>query len=56
MKGGAAQKKSMGEAGGGVCGAMVESSQRQSFESLGGTKHCSWKFDEFERVCHLEND
>jgi len=50
--GGAAQKKSMGEAGGGVRGAMVARSQRESFESFGRTSTRLLDVDEFGG-CHL---
>jgi hypothetical protein len=53
--GGAAQKKSMGEAGGGVRGAMVERSQRESFESFERTNTRLLKGDEIRRVSSLND-
>lgn len=52
--GGAAQKKSIGEAGGGVRGAMVGNSHRESFESLGGQTPGCRRLTK-SKECHLES-
>ena len=52
--GGAAQKKSMREDAGGVCGGMVERSQRESFESFGRTNTRLLEVERIRRVSSIE--